>query len=70
MKNFKLNIQSICMALAVLGAGFTSCTKYLDPDPTYEEYELPVDTTLVSRKVLLISIDGLVGNELKKRRAS
>ncbi|QBQ40429.1 DUF4983 domain-containing protein [Sphingobacterium psychroaquaticum] len=66
MKNFKLNIQSICMALAVLGAGFTSCTKYLDPDPTYEEYELPVDTTLVSRKVLLISIDGLVGNELKK----
>ncbi|MFD1771313.1 LamG-like jellyroll fold domain-containing protein [Sphingobacterium suaedae] len=44
----------------------TSCTKYADPAPTFEEYEQPEDTTLVDRKVLIISIDGLVGAELKK----
>lgn len=44
----------------------TSCTKYFDPEPKYEDYELEADYT-VKRKVLFISIDGLVGEELRKQ---
>lgn len=43
-----------------------SCTKYFNPEPQFEEYEQEVEKT-VKRKVLMISVDGLVGLELKKK---
>lgn len=64
MKRKFLNILSLSIfTTAVLG--FSGCTKYFDPEPKYEEYEQEEDLS-VKRKVLLISIDGLVGEELKK----
>lgn len=42
-----------------------ACTKYDNPAAKFEEYEQPIVKT-VQRKVLLISVDGLVGEELKK----
>jgi len=54
------------LGAGLLGLAAVSCTNYLDPAPEYEDYELPEDVTTVSRKVLMISIDGLVGSELKK----
>lgn len=42
------------------------CTKYFNPEPKFEEYEQEEEKT-VKRKVLLISIDGLVGKELEKK---
>lgn len=41
-----------------------SCTKYYDPPQKFEEYEQEEEQT-VSRRVLLVSIDGLVGEELR-----
>ena len=42
--------------------GFTSCKKYDNPPPFFEE---PVTKTTIQRKVIVISIDGLTGTELK-----
>lgn len=54
------------IGIIVLVALIASCTKYYNPEPKYEEYEQELDKT-VKRKVLIISIDGLVGRELKKK---
>lgn len=51
------------LLLAVLMV--TGCTKYFDPESTFEEYEQE-EVKTVKRKVLLISVDGLVGYELQK----
>lgn len=42
----------------------SSCTKYDDPAPVYEEYGEEIEH--IQRKVLLISIDGAVGAEVEK----
>jgi len=65
MKRLKHLIGHSVFAAWLLGMAAVSCTNYLDPPPVYENYDLPEDTTTV-RKVLMISIDGLVGSELKK----
>lgn len=60
LKITKASLVTISIVLSL-----TSCTKYANPDPVYEEYEQEgVQET--KRKVLFISIDGLVGSELKK----
>lgn len=46
----------------VIGILFTGCTKYDNPAPVFEEF---VPTINTQRKVLIISIDGLTGSELK-----
>jgi len=60
-RNFRKRLSIILLAAISL----SSCTKYNNPEPKFEEYEQEVEKT-VKRKVLLISIDGLVGQELKK----
>ena len=65
MKKFLSKSFSIYSSL-VLVFVLNACTNYLDPEPVYEAYELPEDSTVITRKVLIVSIDGLVGNELKK----
>lgn len=59
------NIKKVLVL--VLGAAFllVGCTKYANPPAVYEEYEQNLQQP-VKRKVLFISIDGLVGQELKK----
>lgn len=52
--------------LLLVTAMISGCTKYFDPEPTFEDYEQEVEKT-VKRKVLLISVDGLVGYELQKK---
>lgn len=42
------------------------CTRYDNPEPYFEEYEQDQEDTGLKRKVLVISVDGLVGNEIKK----
>jgi len=66
MKRLKQLIGHGFFAAGLLGIMAVSCTNYLDPAPEYEDYDRPEDTTIVTRKVLMISIDGLVGGELKK----
>ncbi|SMG51056.1 LamG-like jellyroll fold domain-containing protein [Sphingobacterium psychroaquaticum] len=41
------------------------CTRYDNPQPSFEEYELPQDT-VIKNKVLVITVDGLVGAQLKE----
>jgi len=62
MKRILLNKISIIFFAAV---ALTSCKEYQNPEPRFEEYEQEENKT-VKRKVLIISIDGLVGQELKK----
>lgn len=52
--------------LLVVSTMVVGCTKYFDPQPEFEEYEQELERT-VKRKVLVISIDGLVGQELRER---
>lgn len=61
-KNIYISFATIAFASLAL---LFSCSKYDNPGPNFEEYELPPDT-VVQRKVLLISIDGTVGKELKE----
>ncbi|MCA5005908.1 LamG-like jellyroll fold domain-containing protein [Sphingobacterium bovistauri] len=42
----------------------TSCTKFANPEPQFDEYNDIADTT-VKRKVLIIAVDGLVGSQVK-----
>jgi hypothetical protein len=60
----KINYKNkvVFSALIVIVAGFMSCKKYENPAPVFEEFK-PTSTT--QRKVLIISIDGLTGSELK-----
>lgn len=62
-KNISIkSILTIC-CLAVLALG--SCKKYDNPAGFFEEYEKEGETPIV-RKVLIISMDGGVGEEVKK----
>ncbi len=60
----KINYKNkvVFSALIIIVAGFMSCKKYENPAPVFEEFK-PTSTT--QRKVLIISIDGLTGSELK-----
>ncbi|RYG18050.1 MAG: hypothetical protein EOO07_09825, partial [Chitinophagaceae bacterium] len=46
----------------LMGMVYTGCKKYENPDPIFEEFKPTVNT---QRKVLIISIDGLTGSELR-----
>ncbi|HLT86219.1 MAG TPA: LamG-like jellyroll fold domain-containing protein [Sphingobacterium sp.] len=59
MKKFLLALLSVVFLA-------TGCTKYDNPQPHFEEYEQEQGDGTVQRKVLVISIDGLVGAELRK----
>lgn len=63
MKKRSFKELSIILFIAVFMIG---CTKYFDPVPKFDKYEQEKEFA-VKRKVLLISIDGLVGSELKKK---
>jgi len=52
--------------IASIALLLTGCTKYANPPAVYEDYEQERKKD-VKRKVLFISIDGLVGLELKKQ---
>lgn len=60
-RNLFKNISLTLLTVLAL----TGCTKYNNPEPKYEEYEQEKDKS-IKRKVLVISIDGLVGQEIKK----
>ncbi|MGY3053013.1 hypothetical protein ACVWYG_001210 [Pedobacter sp. UYEF25] len=60
MKNRIFNI--LIVAGALLAIGNIGCKKFDNPPPVFEELQ-PLNT--VQRKVLVISIDGLTGSELK-----
>ncbi|NQD71969.1 DUF4983 domain-containing protein [Sphingobacterium shayense] len=66
MKINIVNKLACWMFVAIATISVSSCTKYANPDSVFEEYELPEDTTIMRRKVLVIAVDGLVGAELKK----
>ena len=61
MKRKLLNVIPLLLFAVII----TGCTKYFNPEPKFEEYEHEEEKT-VKRKVLFISIDGLVGKELEK----
>lgn len=46
----------------LMGIVYTGCKKYENPPPVFEDFRANVNT---QRKVLIISIDGLTGSELK-----
>ena len=57
-------ILAFCGMVLLLGTTISACKKYANPAPYFEEYgEIVVKP---SRRVLVISIDGTVGEELKK----
>lgn len=58
--NYKNSI--VFSALVAIVAGFAACKKYDNPPPIFEEIKT---TSTVQRKVIVISIDGLTGSELK-----
>lgn len=58
-------IKTLFLGLAVTSVSlFSACKKYDNPPPVFEEYGELASTD--ARKVLIISIDGLPGSELKK----
>lgn len=61
----KRNLYRNISILLLAAISLSSCKKYYNPEPKFEEYEQEVSKT-VKRKVLMISIDGLVGQEVKK----
>ncbi len=61
----KRNLFRSISILFLAALSLSSCKKYFNPEPKFEDYEQEIDKT-VKRKVLIISIDGLVGQELKK----
>ncbi|UIR55379.1 alkaline phosphatase family protein [Sphingobacterium sp. SRCM116780] len=63
-RNFS-RIKATIYALTMLMI-WSSCTKYENPPVVFEEYEQE-GTQEVKRKVLFISIDGAVGQEIKKK---
>lgn len=62
MKRFKQNLYKLTVLLALLVLA-TACKKYVDPALVFEED--PGPNYIKDRKVLIISIDGLSGLELK-----
>ncbi|QIL41116.1 DUF4983 domain-containing protein [Pedobacter sp. HDW13] len=60
---FNNKIYNILLGVCAIGIlGYTGCKKYDNPPPIYEELK-PLNS--VQRKVILISIDGVTGSELK-----
>ncbi|WP_300597417.1 alkaline phosphatase family protein [Niabella sp.] len=59
----QLIIGKYCIAMGIAVALAAGCKKYPSVPPVFEKQELNADS--VKRKVLVISIDGLPGNELK-----
>lgn len=58
-------MNKLYLGLLVLGISFFSgCTRYDNPAPVFEEYEQDGVTT-IKNKVLIITVDGLVGSQLK-----
>ncbi|VTR33864.1 alkaline phosphatase family protein [Sphingobacterium thalpophilum] len=64
MKIIFINIKKILL-FVMWAVCLVSCTKYANPPAIYEDYEQNLQQP-VKRKILFISIDGLVGQELKK----
>lgn len=64
MKKYFNRIKAAICALAILTV-WVGCTKYENPPAVYEDLEQGGDGT-VKRKVLFISIDGAVGEEIRK----
>ncbi|RZL50906.1 MAG: DUF4983 domain-containing protein [Pedobacter sp.] len=58
----KKMIYRIFPLALLMGLVYTGCKKYENPAPVFEEFKPTVNT---QRKVLIISIDGLTGSELK-----
>ena len=58
----KKTIYRILPLALLMGIVYTGCKKYENPPPVFEEFKANVNT---QRKVLIISIDGLTGSELK-----
>lgn len=52
--------------LLLFSIAISGCTKYYDPEPKFEDYEQEQEK-ITKRKVLFVSIDGLVGKELEKK---
>lgn len=60
----KINYKNTIVSAAIIAivTSFMSCKKYENPAPVFEEFKPTVSN---QRKVLIISIDGLTGSELK-----
>ncbi|RQO64101.1 hypothetical protein DBR40_26290 [Pedobacter sp. KBW01] len=61
MKNSN-KFKNIIAAALFIPVAFTACKKYDNPPPVFEELK-PLNS--IQRKVILISIDGVTGSELK-----
>src|SRR5690606_2679169 len=62
-----INIMNkIFICLLIMAEVLTGCTRYENPQPNFEDYELEDADGGIKRKVLVIAVDGLVGLELKK----
>jgi len=59
------NIKKALVLVVAAVSFLVGCTKYANPPAVYEDYEQNLQQA-VKRKVLFISVDGLVGQELKK----
>ncbi|WP_316783445.1 LamG-like jellyroll fold domain-containing protein [Pedobacter frigiditerrae] len=57
-----LNIKQILPLVAFVAIIYSGCKKYDNPPPFFED---PITRSVVQRKVIVISIDGLTGSELK-----
>lgn len=64
MKKNLTILRSLILAVGIVLLG-SSCTKYNDPAAVFEDYD-DVPDMAVKRKVLFISIDGVVGEEMRK----
>lgn len=58
----QFNIKQILPLVALVAIIYSGCKKYDNPPPFFEE---PITRNTVQRKVIVISIDGLTGSELK-----
>ncbi|MCX2452735.1 DUF4983 domain-containing protein [Pedobacter sp. PLR] len=67
MMNYKNKSSMLMMgtALALFATLFNACKKYDNPPPVFEEYGGATESFGV-RKVLIITIDGAVGEDVKK----
>lgn len=59
-------MKKILLSVLTVALMATGCTKYLNPEPYFEEYEQEDTDNTIKRKVLFISVDGLVGSEIKQ----
>ncbi|TKC09941.1 DUF4983 domain-containing protein [Pedobacter polaris] len=57
-----LNIKQVLPLIALIAIIYSSCKKYDNPPPVFEE---PITRSTIQRRVMVISIDGLTGSELR-----